>query len=247
MESSDSHLQPIDEFINRLAEIDPIPSCFNPYHSGNESDDQIRRNNLRLYLTTMKKYNPTVLVVGEAPGYRGCHWTGIPISSEKLVLDKSHLLYSHIEGLSVVNEVAMNKRKPYSENTATIMWKFINLYSSDTPPLFWNSFPLHTYKGDNQLSNRAPKDSEISKLSWSLTNMLQMFPSITEIVALGRKAEKVLESIEDLGLNFTYVRHPSQGGYTECEKGLRKIFHKRKSEGKSPRATKRRKTESAEL
>ena len=44
-----------------------------------------RRENLKLYLEKMKKLNPSFLLLGEAPGYKGCRLTGIPFSSEKIL------------------------------------------------------------------------------------------------------------------------------------------------------------------
>jgi hypothetical protein len=223
----------IEDFIARLSAVESSSICFNPYNSGEAENDQIRRSNLKLYLNHMFTRKPSVIIVGEAPGYRGCHWTGIPISSEVAIMDKSHIFFSQIQGLCVVEDVTKKARKPYGESTATVMWKFVDSLLRDDTPLFWNSFPFHPHKMDDPLSNRTPKNDELEELSWSLTKMFEIYPSIKTVIALGRKAEKVLgtmKELKEMGLSFTYVRHPSQGGKNECEKGLKSVLGKRKSE-----------------
>ena len=66
----------IEFFVNKLANT-KLDLCYNPYCSEDLAKDAIRKNNLKIYLHSMKKINPRVILVGEAPGYRGAHWTGL--------------------------------------------------------------------------------------------------------------------------------------------------------------------------
>ncbi|KAL0484723.1 Gag-Pol polyprotein [Acrasis kona] len=217
----------IDAFINKLSNIDNMDLCFNPYNSDDACADATRIANLRNYLKKMHIVQPNVIIIGEAPGHRGCHWTGTPFSSEKLITE-DHFFYGSSQGFKVVEQVTKQERPPVAESTATIMWKFISDHEHlrNKPPLFWNSFPLHPHAKDSVLSNRPPKDGEVIELSWALKDMMDMF-NVDTVIALGRKAEKLLKTDPTIlnGKTFTYVRHPSQGGKTLCEKGLTKILN----------------------
>ena len=66
---------------------------FNPYLDiDNEVDlanaAQIRRININNYLSSFRR-QPRVLVLGEAPGWRGCRFSGIPFTSEAQLISQS--------------------------------------------------------------------------------------------------------------------------------------------------------------
>jgi hypothetical protein len=68
----------IEEFITELVRHKNTATVCNPYLNQNIAD------NLRLYLDAMiKMKGKRVLLVGEAPGYKGCKITGIPFTSGK--------------------------------------------------------------------------------------------------------------------------------------------------------------------
>ena len=75
----------ISDFVQKLGETAVSPNLFNPY-SGHSPASQARKQNLTLYLQTMMARQPSVLLVGEAPGHRGCRRTGIPFVSEQVLL-----------------------------------------------------------------------------------------------------------------------------------------------------------------
>jgi uracil-DNA glycosylase len=73
----------ISNFITHLSLI-TLPESWkatNLYY-GNSELSVVRRDNLRIYLERMLLLNPSVLIVGEAPGCNGCRLTGIPFTSE---------------------------------------------------------------------------------------------------------------------------------------------------------------------
>src|SRR5205823_6053994 len=74
-----------DNFIEKLARVPQSCSLTNQYAFSGEANS-IRRANLRLYLEQMASLRPVALLVGEAPGYRGCRLTGIPFTSEFIIM-----------------------------------------------------------------------------------------------------------------------------------------------------------------
>lgn len=72
----------LDDFVAALAEVQTPPLLFDPYGLWPDaSGNGARRGNLADYLRLMARREPTLLLVGEAPGYRGCRLTGIPFTS----------------------------------------------------------------------------------------------------------------------------------------------------------------------
>src|SRR5690554_6491486 len=81
----------IDTFIMQLATAAPLPHVTNHYArvggDGVTSEaNKARHANLRLYLRQMMTRRPSFLLVGEAPGYRGCRVTGVPFTNKHLLL-----------------------------------------------------------------------------------------------------------------------------------------------------------------
>src|SRR4051812_35512122 len=74
----------------------PISSClaarlFNPYHTvepglDRPAADSIRRENLKRYVECFVR-PPRYLLVGEAPGWRGCRFSGVPFTSEAQLVE----------------------------------------------------------------------------------------------------------------------------------------------------------------
>ncbi|WP_207653606.1 hypothetical protein [Clostridium peptidivorans] len=83
----------IETFVEELALIETMPNVYNQY-SYEQEENFIRRENLMIYLKQMYKLKPKIILVGEAPGYRGCRLTGVPFTSE-------HLLMNNISGLEI--------------------------------------------------------------------------------------------------------------------------------------------------
>jgi len=68
----------------------------------------------------MHKRNPTTILVGEAPGYKGCRNTGIPFT------DEYHLIKgvngSFILGEALGYKLVHNNSNLEKENSASIVW-----------------------------------------------------------------------------------------------------------------------------
>src|SRR6266567_50711 len=82
----------IEKFV-QLLKKSPSGAVFNPWWEVDKQNDigpnapRVRRKQLRAYLR--KRLGKTQLVViGEALGYRGGHFSGIPMTSERILLEK---------------------------------------------------------------------------------------------------------------------------------------------------------------
>jgi len=196
----------INAFVDDLAKHPLTPNVKNPWDYSRE-ENEIRRRNLLGYFAKMRELKPTVLMVGEAPGYRGCGRVGMPFSSEKLVL--SHPFFADRDTFGIENVDA-----PIAEASATIVWKTfdaLNFY-----PLMWATYPYHPHKPGNELTNRAPKPEEVRVGKQFITRLMDIY-EIERVVAVGRLAEGTLK---DLGIEAPGVRHPSHGGATLFAQGL---------------------------
>jgi uracil-DNA glycosylase len=204
----------IDQFVERLATADALPNVVNPYAYActYEEANAARRENLRHYLdsiaaTWLLAAGPTIMLIGEAPGYRGCRVTGVPFTN-------AHLLLNGLPGLSdpgflrsgfhVVE--GSESGYPAREATAAIMWRALQSFA--ILPLLWNAFPFHPHQPGQPLSNRRPARRELDIGAVYLIQLLEVFKP-ERVVAVGNCAG---ESLARLGIFHHKVRHPSHGG-----------------------------------
>jgi uracil-DNA glycosylase len=196
----------------QLLKRSPSGAVFNPWWEVDEQNDigphapAIRRKHLAVYFR--ERFGKTRLaIVGEALGYRGGHFSGIPMTSERMLLGKQQ----HIVGIK-----PRRTSKPiicpdsFSEPTATIVWgTLLRLGMKPEQFVLWNAFPWHSFDPRRgMLSNRMPNKSERAAGLPALKAFLELF-SCEQIVALGKIAAAQLEQ---LGVNAQCVRHPASGG-----------------------------------
>jgi uracil-DNA glycosylase len=202
----------LDNFL-RLLKASPSGAVFNPWWQIDEENDigphspAIRRKHLAAYFRE-KLGKARLAIVGEALGYRGGHFSGIPMTSERMLLRKQQNIVAGIK--------PRRTSKPsvcpdgLSEPTATIVWGAL-LKIGVLPDEFvlWNAFPWHSFDPRRGLlSNRMPNKSEQLAGRPVLRTFLELFPC-PQIVALGKIAAAQLEQ---LGVNAHCVRHPASGG-----------------------------------
>ena len=197
----------IEQFIESLSRYPEYLGIVNPY-SGTSYASIVRRDNLQLYFTHLKEDNPYYMLLGEAPGYRGCCLTGIPFTSEKVI--KTHP-YFRVKGYRLIHDSSRYE----TEISATIVWNEIGNYPKK--PLIWNILPFHPHSTGNPRTNRTPSDLELRAGKEFLLMLLDLF-KIKKVIALGRKAES---QIFDIGIEFRYLRHPANGGKDKFIAGLR--------------------------
>ncbi|MDF2547651.1 MAG: uracil-DNA glycosylase-like protein [Anaerosolibacter sp.] len=210
-------IRKLKNFVEELATTEVTPNVYNQY-AYEFIENEVRRNNLLIYLKQMCKHKPKIILVGEAPGYRGCRLTGVPFTSE-------HLLINNMTGLDLFGKevgyrLAVEKDKLLKEATATIIWETLLKY--DIISLSWNAFPFHPHKKGEPQSNRAPLKGELLMGERPLLGMIEMY-NIKQVVAVGGKAEQTLNK---LNIPCHKVRHPAQGGKNEFVEGMKALKEK---------------------
>jgi hypothetical protein len=220
----------LDKFL-RLLKASPSGAVFNPWREVDEQNDigrngpAIRRNQLRAYLQK-RLGNANFAIIGEALGYRGGHFSGIPMTSERMLLGGSKKV--QLRPNDFFSDLKPRRTsKPsvcasgFSEPTATIVWGAL-LKVGVMPHEFvlWNAFPWHSFDPRRGLlSNRMPNKSEQLSGRPVLKAFLELFPCDT-IVALGQIAAAQLEQV---GFNVHCVRHPASGGAKLFRQQIQKI------------------------
>jgi hypothetical protein len=225
--------QSIEKFLRRLKKS-PSGAVFNPWWQVDKENDfapsapRIRREQLRAYLRKRLK-NARLAVIGEALGYRGGHFTGIPMTSERILLGRNKdvgieakLLFSDVTPQRTSKP--QKSRDGFSEPTATIVWNtLLQLGLSPEQFVLWNAFPWHTFNSRRGcLSNRMPTKAERSAGISVLKAFVDLFPC-DEVVALGRIADAQLK---DLDVSAHYVRHPASGGAKLFRQQIARIVSK---------------------
>jgi len=202
----------LDSFVQRL-KASPSGAVFNPWWEVDRENDTgriapiIRRQQLRAYVQE-RLGRAKLVVIGEALGYRGGHFSGIPMTSERMLLRKQRHIVAGIKPRRTSK--ASGCPDGFSEPTATIVWgALLKTGVLQDQFVLWNAFPWHSFDPHRgRLSNRMPNKSEQISGRPVLKAFLELFPC-EQIVALGKIAGAQLEQ---LGVNAHCVRHPASGG-----------------------------------
>lgn len=203
----------IDAFFRALKKI-PSGEDFENLYRGNSKASILRRHNLRVYLERMDTIQPRSLLLGEAPGYKGCKLSGVPFSCEALLFQEAaHPVFGGSYGYKCLSEEDLEK-----ERSAFMVWEELNKYPE--VPLIWNIFPFHPHLKENPKSNRGPRVGEMRIGQAFIRRLIKMYP-IERIAAVGKKAYFGLEDMKELSVSFTYIRHPSYGGKADFVKGIK--------------------------
>ncbi|MEM7332207.1 MAG: uracil-DNA glycosylase [Chloroflexota bacterium] len=195
---------PFTSFLNQLANSPSTNILTNPYEAGPNDWNSKRLQNLRRYFEQMQTLKPEFLLVGEAPGYRGCRLSGIPfVSPQRLV---SSLNDNQLFGIEAGYQPIEEWRDVWREASSTIVWQTITQLPQ--LPILWNACPFHPHKPNQPKTNRAPKTSELDDGRPFIHQLLTLFP-IQTVVAVGNKADFALTRWD---IPHEKVRHPSHGG-----------------------------------
>ncbi len=207
----------IDDFIQQLAQAETAADAYNEY-ADISANNAIRRANLKRYLETMTQRQPKSLLVMEAPGYRGCRLTGVPVTSRKILLEglPELDLFGEAKGYGRTDDVGFER--VYGEQSATIVWG--TLSQLKVIPLIWNTFPFHPHKPDQPLTNRRPRKPETQLGASFLTMLMDIFQP-KQIIAIGNVAHDTLTSMD---ITCEKVRHPAQGGKNDFVRGINKLL-----------------------
>jgi uracil-DNA glycosylase len=192
------------------------PGLFNPWadhcpHDAEGNDPAAKLERLALHLDC----EPEFILAGEAPGYQGCRYSGIAFTSERLLGEGA------IPRIAALPNRLSTRRLPFSEPSATIVWKTLYRLGIAERTILWNALQLHPHRADNLWSNRTPKPEEIALGEPAIRMLIEAFPQ-AKIVAVGKKAEGLLS---EMGVKVTgAVRHPANGGATEFSRGLQALI-----------------------
>jgi hypothetical protein len=220
-------MESIESFV-RLLKQSPPGAVFNPWWEADKLNDvgrnapAIRRKQLAAYLRN-RIGKVKLVLIGEALGYRGGHFSGIPVASERILLgqkENAGIKPEHVFSSFKARRTSKREQCPdvFSEPTATIVWgTLLGLGLKPEEFVLWNAFPWHSFNPRRGLlSNRMPNRSERSAGLSVLKAFLDLFPC-EEIVALGNVAASQLK---ELNVESHRVRHPASGGARLFRKGI---------------------------
>jgi len=211
----------------------PVGPFFNPWFDQDTEHDlspeapSIRRMQLQSYLQE-RIDSAEYLFIAEALGYQGGHFTGIAMTSERILLGH-HKPVHGIPAEGVFKNIEPRRtsrpevnKKGMTEPTATIMWKALyNLGIDPYKTVLWNALSWHPYDPEQGLlSNRTPTDTELEQGYASLRAFLDLFPD-RKVIAVGRKCEQVLDAFS---VGYTPVRHPANGGAPKFRRQLKAMM-----------------------
>lgn len=193
------------------------PNVFNPWAERDPLDVQGPPGSAGLgpagRLSRLKAHfaaRPALVLLGEASGYQGCHFSGMPFTNEKLLLE------GRIPRVRVAARLTTRPR-PWCEPSATVVWGTLHALGIADRTVLWNAFAWHPFKPGDPYSNRAPTRDELEAGREVLDAVLAAFAR-AKVVAVGKVAERALRG---LGREpDATVRHPSMGGANEFRAGL---------------------------
>lgn len=155
--------------------------------------------------------DPIYILAGEAPSYRGCRYSGVAFTSERLLLEGA------IPRIPAPLDRISTRKVPFSEPSASIVWKELKRLEIADRTVLWNAVQLHPHRPREPWSNRTPNSAELAHGAAAMRVLMETFPT-ARIVAVGKKSESLLASMGTVVA--ASVRHPAYGGAKEFAAGL---------------------------
>lgn len=211
----------LNQFLTGLAGYQG-ENTFNPWADHDERYEienavAIRRKNLEDYLA-LRLGKARILLIAEACGYQGGHFSGIAMTCERMLLDlhpvvDSAMVLGHQGNRTSRKESPLLKpiqqAKGFNEPTDSVVWSAcLEAGLGPNDFLLWNIFPFHPYKKGNLITNRTPADDELAA-GLACTRSLLSLTGPLPIFAIGKKSENTLT---EAGFSITGLRHPANGG-----------------------------------
>ena len=176
------------ELLRALPEPDDAEALY-----GDDPEGRRRERNLRRYFAMP---HASVLLLGEAPGWRGMTVTGVPFVSVR------EAEAGVVPGL----ELPAHPQAPW-EASSRVVWATLQDWRGPVP-LSWPVYPLHPFVAGTPHSNRTPRPAEVRAGAPVALELIREL-GVETIVAVGRKAQGALA---EAGIEAPAVRHPAQGG-----------------------------------
>lgn len=224
----------IREFVQALQGMPKLSGVFVPWrdldseHDIGEESPRTRAAHLEQYLEE-RLGRARVVLCAEALGYQGGHFSGIAMTSERILL--GNLAHQGVDAEDVIagggrrtsRVTAKTPALGANEPTATTVWSTLKANGIDTRDVvLWNAFAAHPMEADGAwLTNRKPSKAELRIGKPLLEQLLAMFPA-AKTVAIGRVSEDLLK---DMGVRVAgQVRHPAYGGVTDFRAGVLQLL-----------------------
>jgi hypothetical protein len=205
----------------RLAErlVATLPSgvqgLFNPWRDICEEDTPFNGPAAKLQrLAAHLDCEPRFLVCGEAAGYQGQRHSGVAFTSERLLMEGA------IPRIDQVHRRLTTRKLPFSEPSATIVWKALYRLDIAHEVILWNALQMHPHEPDNIRSNRTPTPAQLALGMPAMRILVEAFPT-AKVIAVGKKAQGLLQA---MGIATAgAVRHPANGGATAFANGMKAL------------------------
>ena len=220
----------IDAFIEELRRF-RAPLVFNPWqdwHADYDMSSQapvVRREQLDKYLR-LRLPRARYLFVAEAVGYQGGRFSGIAMTSERMLLGHHRAVEAHqiIGGIGARTSSAVSSHIPketqrrlgFNEPTASVVWEAVLGSMSPYDAILWNIFPFHPHREGDLLTNRTPTPQEVETGIPYIRRLLALCPA-ARVVAIGQPSALALESC---GIPHVKLRHPANGGTPAFRQGF---------------------------
>lgn len=202
----------IRALLQKLSEIPQTPTLANPYATESPDLDRsggaaIRRRNCELYLQKLAAPGVKLIILGEAAGYQGCRFSGIAFTSEHTLATNPFFKEGGFERSGI-------RERLFREPSGSIVWETI----AQLPhiPVLWNIVPFHPHHAGKPLSNRTPTRDE-RELGKQFLLELKEILGQPKIACAGRISS---ETLTQLDIPHTAVRHPAYGGKAEFQAGI---------------------------
>jgi hypothetical protein len=201
----------LDDWFQLLDAIE-VPSDAEYLYDATTEHGMLRRCNLRRYLHLMARKEPTLMLIGEAPGHRGTAVTGVPFMSVRQTCAVPGLLTGDAAGDGF--HIPRVEGSVW-EATSGAMWQTLSKLL-DPVPLLWAAYPNHPFEAGDSRSNRKPRPNEVRDGIGIALALARLF-DIERVVAVGRVAQEALSA---QGVDVASVRHPARGGARQFEDQL---------------------------
>lgn len=208
----------ISDFVQKVSQPQ-FPKMHNPWSQTCETElsqngHLLRQERLMRHLNAP---NPRLLIIGEAPGYQGCRYSGLAFSSERLLVERAIPRMDGLDGDRITE-----RAKPWSEPSATIVWGALYEKNLAEDVVMFNAVPWHPEGGRGIHSNRTPTTAEKSEGLEHAQRLIALYPGV-QIAALGNTAS---ETLIELGFDHVKLRHPANGGAGKFRAGLADLIEK---------------------
>lgn len=214
----------VSDFVRMVGAHASVEGLVNPYNGfipniDAEDGSPIQRQVQLLRYLAYRKRTARLVLVAEAPGYQGARFSGIAMTSERLISGNYNFMteldvfgregiYRRTSHLDVCRNNAQ-RQSGLAEPTATVVWREIVAAGKQRQVVLWNTIPYHPHRVGRPMTNRPPTAAEIPSDADILTRLLNIFSQDCRLVAIGNVARDYLQSI---GIQAQHVRHPANGG-----------------------------------